>query len=77
VKRDDIGVRIKLVQIFGDVLTVPGIPPEPENKRANARRCVGWNMDPSQPISISRTERKKLGTARQRACRCDGMRRKD
>jgi len=65
------------MQIFRDVLAVPGIPAESENQGTRTVRCIGWNVDAVQRFAVRSAEREPLRAGRQRAGRRDGVDRED
>jgi hypothetical protein len=77
VEGDDVLVGKQLMEIFGDVLAVPGVPAEAEDQRPFLLRLVRWDVDPGKLVPVVRSHREAVGAWRPWPSRRHGMDRED
>jgi hypothetical protein len=74
---DDVMLRIKLVKIFGDILSVPRIPSESEDERLRWIRLIRGDVHTVERLPIARPDRHSFSAVRQWPRRRNGIDRKN
>jgi hypothetical protein len=72
-KCDDLLVGEELVQIFGDILRIPGVPSEAKDQGRILSRLIRRNSNPGELVPFCRLQRQPLGAFGPGASAGDGM----